>query len=230
MASEMMKVGISAEDLQKVILTWKRANDSADTQARLSADVNKITLRANGTAYIFAGEDAAKVFLPVFDSEDVAGLFVTPVEKKCYSANLHNVKMCLGMTAARPRSTSGDTSGTVSTRGKSEVERIDAAIMRLDERIANAQKMIDDAKAEVKTLQTSRPAAVKAEQDAKAAKVYAALAEQEAQAAALQAVIDLDDAALDAKVAEAAEAAKIAAANLAFMRKAIAQKRQTVNA
>lgn len=222
MASEITKVGVSAEELQQTVLTWKRANDQAGTMARLSAKVNEVTLRANGTAYIFAGENAAEVFLPILESAELDELFVTPQERKAYGANLHIVREVLGKTQARPR-TGDAASGTVTVSGKSEVEKIDRRLLTLEARLNTLDDMRKAVEAEVKTLQDARPAAVKAYQEALAAKEAQKKADEEAQAAALAEVSDMTDADLEAQIA--AEKAK-----LDLFRKALAAKRATVNA
>lgn len=222
MASEVTKIGVSAEKLQQTVLTWKRANDQANTMARLSAKLNEVVMRANGTAYIFAGENAAEVFLPVLESAEVDGLFVTPQERKAYGANLHIVREVLGKTQARPRTTSA-AGGTVTVSGKSAVAKIDAAIANLQERQAKIELNLTETKAAIKKLQDERPAAVKADDDAKAAKEAQKKADEEAQAAALAEVSDMTDADLEAQIA--AEKAK-----LELFRKALAAKRATVNA
>lgn len=222
MASEIVKVGISVEQLQQTVLTWKRANDQAGTMARLSAKANEIVLRANNTAYIFAGENAAEVFLPILESAEVSGLFVTPPERKAYGANLHIVREVLGKTQARPRTTS-KASGTVST-GKSAVAKIDSAIANLKARQAKIETDLDDTKKAIARLETvDRPAAVKAEEEARAAIEAQRKAEEEAQAAALEEVTSMTDAEIEAAIA--AEKAK-----LDLFRKALQTKRATVAA
>ena len=221
MASEVTKISVGTENIQATVLTWKRANDAARTMARLSAKSNEVVLRANGTAYIFSGENAAKVFLPILESEDVDKLFVTPQERKAYGANLYIVRSVLGMTTERPRTSSGG--GVTVTGGKSEVAKIDAQIANLKDRLAKLEVTVEEIKDAIKKLEDARPAAVKAEEDAKAAREAQKKADEEAQAAALQEVTALDDAALEAEIA--AQKAK-----LDLYRKALAAKRQTVNA
>lgn len=221
MASEVTKISVGTENIQATVLTWKRANDAAGTMARLSAKSNEVVLRANGTAYIFAGENAAQVFLPILESEDVDKLFVTPQERKAYGANLHIVRGVLGMTTERPRTSSGG--GVTVTGGKSEVAKIDAGIANLKERLAKLEVTVKETKDAIKKLEDARPAAVKAEEDAKAAKEAQKKADEEAQAKALEALASKSDDELEAEIKAAAEA-------LALMRKAIAAKRQTVNA
>ena len=219
MASEIQKLGISTEDLQATVLTWKRANDQAGTMARLTAKVNEVVMRANGTAYIFTGKDAAEVFLPILESAEVNGLFVTPPERKAYGANLHIVREVLGKTQARPRTTSGKAEGSVSTgKGKTEVERIDADIARLEERLLKLDAERAKVQDNIFHLTDIRPNAVKRDEEAKAAKEAQKKADEEAQAAQLAEVASMTDADIEAAIA--AEKAK-----LELFRKALMAKR-----
>ena len=226
MASEVVK-----NDLAGAVDKWLNEALKSGTAHKLAvgSKTGFVTLRSGTSEWIVEVENAAGlVASKLYDLRQAKD---GRLQDKSYSANKYYLKLA-GVNPAtfgpdekpiQEREYTPRNGGGVTVSGKSEVAKIDAGIANLKERLAKLEVTVKETKDAIKKLEDARPAAVKAEEDAKAAKEAQKKADEEAQAKALEALASKSDDELEAEIKAAAEA-------LALMRKAIAAKRQTVNA
>lgn len=229
MASNIVKT-----DLSGAVDAWLDEALKSGTAHKLSvhAKTGYVTLRAGSTEWDVEMDNAAVMVASKL--YDLAVAKDGRIQGKAYSANKYYLKSA-GVSpsafgpdekAIQPREytarTSGRAEGAVSTgKGKTEVERIDADLARLEARLLKLDTERAEVQGNIFHLTAIRPNAVKRDEEAKAAKEAQKRADEEAQAQALQEVMSMSDDDLEAEIA----AQK---ARLDLMRKAIATKRQTV--
>lgn len=229
-----MATNVVKSNISEAISDWLDESLRSGQPHKLSVNSTSgyVTLRANESAWSIEVEDAANLvatkLYDLYEAKD------NRLQGKSYSANKYYLKSA-GVSpsafgpdekAIQPREytarTSGRAEGAVSTgKGKTEVERIDADLARLEARLLKLDTERAEVQGNIFHLTAIRPGAVKRDEEAKAAKEAQKKADEEAQAQALQEVMSMSDDDLEAEIA--AQKAK-----LDLMRKAIAAKRQAV--
>lgn len=203
-----MATNVVKTDLSGAVNAWLDEALKSGTAHKLSvhAKTGYVALRSGTTEWDIQMKDAAVMVASKL--YDLAVAKDGRIQSKSYSANKYYLKLA-GVApsafgpdekAIQERDYTPRTAGASATvgTGKSAVAKIDSQIKNLQERQAKLEVTLTETKAAIKKLQDERPAAVKAEEDAKAeagrkateeriAALRAKAAEQAAEAARLEA-------------------------------------------